>query len=674
MSTHKHIDKICLVAALLAVVLCAVFVNGEAFGIQQASKVMGYETRLFDTSQVHTIDIVMDDWDSFIETCENEEYAACSVVIDGEAYGNVGIRAKGNTSLSTVSSMDSDRYSFKIEFDQYDSTKSYHGLDKLSLNNLIQDSTMMKDYLTYQLMGEFGAAAPLCSYVYITVNGEDWGLYLAVEGVEDAFLQRNYGRDHGELYKPDSMNFGGGGPGNGRDFNMEDFMEANPEEFSWQTEEQDNKNSGMPQGAPNFENGFMPPMGQIPFEGGFPFEGDFPQMPDGFTPPDMPGNGGPGGGFGMGSSDVKLQYIDDAPESYSNIFNQAKTDITEADQNRLIKSLEALGTGEDIETVVNIDQVLRYFVVHNFVVNGDSYTGSMIHNYYLYEEDGLLSMIPWDYNLAFGTFMGGNANSAVNDPIDTPLSVSSSGDRPMADWIFSSEEYTQMYHQYFAEFLDTTDFAAIIDETAKLIAPYVEKDPTKFYTAEEFETGVATIREFCLLREESVLGQLNGTIPATDAGQSDSSAALVDASHITLSDMGSMGGGKGGGFPGGRPGNERNQGNRMPGGNAEEPTIELIPMPDMEEPEITPDTTIPDRPEGTEAMPKQGQNNRFPNGNMMPQNSVNRMPMDGGNNRPMPDGVNNTGATIQSPSTMPLLAVSVLVLLMGLFVAKKYRR
>ena len=68
-----------------------------------------------------------------------------------------------------------------------------------------------------------------------------------------------------------------------------------------------------------------------------------------------------------------------------------------------------------------------------------------------------------------------------------------------------------------------------------------------------------------------------------------------------------------------------------------------------------------------------GYTNRFPNGNMMPQNSVNRMPMDGGNNRSIPDGVNNTGTTIPSPSTLPLLAVSVLVLLMGLFVAKKYR-
>lgn len=37
------------------------------------------------------------------------------------------------------------------------------------------------------------ADAPLCSYGYITVNGSDWGLYLAVEGVEDSFLRRNYG-------------------------------------------------------------------------------------------------------------------------------------------------------------------------------------------------------------------------------------------------------------------------------------------------------------------------------------------------------------------------------------------------------------------------------------------------------------------------------------------------
>lgn len=215
MSTHKNIDKICLVAVILSILISIVFMNGEAFGIQAASKVMGYENRLFDTSRVHTIDIVMDDWDEFIQTCEDEEYTAASVVIDGEAYKNVGIRAKGNSSLSSVSAMNSDRYSFKIEFDHYDNTTSYYGLDKISLNNIIKDHTYMKDYLTYQMMADFGVNAPLCSYVYITVNGEDWGLYLAVEGVEDSFLQRNYGTDYSELYKPDTTDMGGG-RGNGK--------------------------------------------------------------------------------------------------------------------------------------------------------------------------------------------------------------------------------------------------------------------------------------------------------------------------------------------------------------------------------------------------------------------------------------------------------------------------
>ena len=57
-------------------------------------------------------------------------------------------------------------------------------------------------------------------------------------------------------------------------------------------------------------------------------------------------------------------------------------------------------------------------------------------------------------------------------------------------------------------------FAEMLDQVETLIAPYVEKDPTKFCTYEEFQTGVDTLREFCLLRAESVSGQLEGTIPA----------------------------------------------------------------------------------------------------------------------------------------------------------------
>ena len=662
MSTHKHFDKICGVVLAVTLIITVLFINGEKLGIQKASTVMGYENTLFDNSRVHTLDIIMDDWDEFTANARSEEYYVCSVVIDGEAYKNVAIRGKGNTSLSSVTN---DRYSYKIEFDHYDGTNTYHGLDKLVLNNVIQDNTYMKDYLTYSMMNDMGVASPLCSYVYVTVNGEDWGLYLAAEGIEESFLQRNYGKDYGELYKPDSMSMGGG-RGNGDNFDMNDFM-LNPDTAdkssqnkndgsvsesatkeseeettgeAEQTTEADGENipeeqtseemtqpdfSGgnpfggeMPDGMtpPDFSggnpfggempDGMTPPDfsggnpfgGEIPdgmtppdFSGGSPFGGQMPGgsapsvnsmsktsddgsvnslsqggMPGGMTPPDFNGEspfggempdfsqlpegfadifGGGNGGFGgMSSVDVKLQYIDDDPDSYSNIFNNAKTDVTNADKTRLIQALKKLSSSEEAESVVDAEAVIRYFAVHNFVVNSDSYTGTMIHNYYLYEKDGKLQMIPWDYNLAFGSFMStGSATGSVNDPIDTPLSVSGSGDRPMIDWIFGSEEYTELYHQILGEliekYFDSGYFEEMTDSVKSMIAPYVEKDPTKFCTYEEFETGIATLKEFCLLRAESVKGQLNGTIGTTSATQE--AQSLVDASHIDTSDMGSMG-------------------------------------------------------------------------------------------------------------------------------------
>ncbi len=518
MSAHKNIDRICIIITVFTLLIGFLFCNCEALGVGSSVHALGYENRLFDNSKVHRIDIVIDDWDGFLETCTSEQYSACSVVIDGESVKNVGIRAKGNTSLSSVKSMNSSRYSFKIEFDQYEDGKTYHGLDKLCLNNIIQDNTYMKDYLAYTLMESFGVDTPLCSYAEIYVNGEEWGLYLAVESIEESFLTRNYGNQYGDLYKPDSTGFGG-------DFDMKDFGGGMPGDFD---------------PSEMFGDGQMPD-----FSGG--------EMPEGFDPGTMFGGDEKsdfkgGGGFGMGSDDVKLKYTDDDIDSYPNIFNNAKTAADTADKKRLIRSLKALLEQSDIESTVDVEEVLRYFVVHNFLVNGDSYTGQMIHNYYLYEEDGQLSMIPWDYNLAYGSFQGGNAKSSVNSPIDSPVSSGDMSDRPMVSWIFDNEEYTEQYHELFSEFINRIDLESFIAKTADMIDEYVKRDATKFCTYEEFQKGVETISKFCSLRSESIIGQLNGTIPSTTEGQRADASSLIDASDINISDMGTMnmGGGKGG--------------------------------------------------------------------------------------------------------------------------------
>ena len=431
-----------------------------------------YADTLFDTSYVHTIDILVPDgdWTAFIRTCTSKEYMACDMVIDGETVTDAAIRGKGNSSMQR--SQSSGKYSFKVEFDHYADGASYHGLDKLSLNNLVVDDSCMRDYVVYRMMDEFGVPAPLCSYVFITVNGEDWGFYLAVEGVEDAFLERNYGAEHGNLYKPDNLN-----------------------------------------------------------------------------------NGGAGGGGGMGSqNDVKLLYIDDDPASYPNIFDSAKTDISRRDRYVLIESLRKLNALEDVESVVDTEAMLRYLVAHTFVSNGDSYTGSSVHNYYLYEKDGVLSMIPWDYNEAFGDFGSGSVASAVNDPIDSPVTSGTLEDRPMVAWVFSSDEYVARYHALYADFLtrlwDSGYLADLIGTTRALIAPYIERDPISYVTVDEFEAGVTQLLTFFELRAESVRGQLNGTIPSTAEGQAADSSALVDASALgSTGGFGGFGGGNFGGMP-----------------------------------------------------------------------------------------------------------------------------
>ncbi len=535
MLRSKNIDRICCLVIACTMLLAAGFTALAGAGVLESSRKtsLTYAKHLFDQSTVHKIEITMDGWDDFIDNCADEKYRACAVTIDGEAQGTVGIRAKGNTSLSSMAQYDNDRYSFKIEFDHYQKKKTYRGLDKLSLNNIIQDATYMKDYWSYTFMNQMGLASPLCSYTEIYVNGEYWGLYLAVEGVEEAFLERNYGEDYGELYKPDSLSFGGG-RGNGQAFDMQDFEKKLQGD---DTEEQ----AAADENAAN--DNAAPTMPQDIQRATRINRGDFKQ----------------GGGMGgMGSSDVKLQYIDDDPDSYANIFDNAKTKVKKKDQARLIAALKKLSEGDT--SAVDTDVVAMYMAVHNFLCNGDSYTGSMVHNYYLYEKDGVMSMIPWDYNLAFGGFTGdSDATGTVNTAIDTLVSGGDDSDRPMAGWITASDESLALYHEKYQQFIDTVFtsgwFESEFDRVSAMIAPYVEKETRAFYSYEEFQTAADTLKTFCLKRAQSVQGQLDGSIPATGAAQQGSDA-LIDASELSITAMGGMNNGKGGdrggnaGFPG----------------------------------------------------------------------------------------------------------------------------
>lgn len=594
MSKHKFINLICVIIVAIAVIITVVIMavkSGQ--DTKDEGNKMEYETKLFDTDMVHSIDIQIDqsDWEKLQANASEKEYMKCDIVVDGETFQNVAIRAKGNSSLSQVKQEGSERYSFKIEFDHYNDANTLWGLDKLSLNNIIQDATYMKDYLSYTLMREMQANAPLCSYISVKVNGEDFGLYLAVEGVEESFVERNYGSDFGNLYKPETMDMANMG-----DFNMgdaEDLVKVFGYSYG--------NGEGMPDFSQLFKYGYGNGQGR---------------------PDNMQGFGGKGGGgmFGSGDSgsDVALKYTDDDISSYSNIFNGVILDATKEDKKRLISSIKQMNSGENLDEVLNVDEILRYFVVHNFVNNYDSYTGSMLHNFYLYEKDGKISMIAWDYNLSFGGFTMGQgmgiqsdtstetsvdtATKYVNYPIDTPVSSTTMEDRPLLNNLLTNDEYLEKYHELFQEFItayfDSGYTDALIDKVSSMIEPYVEKDKTAFYTVDEFKKGVSTLKEFCSLRADSIKGQLRGIIPSTTDGQQDTST-LIDASSINIEDMGSAGGtareGGLGGFGGGNFGGN----NRDTGDGKNSDNMPALPadgtIPDSYNmPVPTEDGTVPD--------------------------------------------------------------------------------
>lgn len=538
------------------------------------SKVYG---GLFDTSYVHTVNVSIseEDWNDLITNPLNKTKYSTTVTVDGESVENVSFATKGNTSLSSVASdKDSDRYSFKINFGKFEDGQTYHGLDKLNLNNIYADATYMKDFISYTIFREAGIDSPLVSYIWLTVNGEDKGLYIGIEEIGESYLERVQD-SQGELYKPETSRLdNAGNDKDNADIGMPPAQE-NTSETANKNEVSDSSENAQTQGNKgNFPGGNMgtPPGNgntQAP-SGDMTPPGGSQGAPSGSENFNMPGGdmqNGEKGGFSMseGDSGASLKYTDDEISSYTDIFENAETDVTEDDEKRVIEALKKLSQGDT--SGLDTDELIRYFAAHNFVMNYDSYTGNMLHNYYLYENSGVLSILPWDYNLAFGSFMNQAGDSkdpdtAVNMGIDSPLLGTTEEDRPMWSWITESEEYTEQYHKVYDElltsFFESGECEKLMDSVYEMIRPFVEKDPTAFYTVDEFDSAYKMLRQFISLRAESIRKQLSGTLsPVTEDQNTED---RVDASSIDISVMGTHAGGKDresdmqdmkGGFPAG---------------------------------------------------------------------------------------------------------------------------
>lgn len=378
-----------LLLILLALTFVTVPIISDADDSEKTYKDLFRKDEVIDV----LIDIDEDDLADIRNYPRNEEYHSADITVDGVKTENAGIRTKGNMTLNSVASSDSDRYSYRIKFNKYVKGNKLLGLDELCLNSGYSDPSYMREYLHYEILRQMGMNVPETAFCRVYINGEYAGLYLAVEGLDGTFLKDNFGE--------------------------------------------------------NYKNG------------------NFYKMDEGST----------------------LEYKEDENYSYADLKSGDDTDLS--DFKEFVKKLNNVTTGEkgDIESFLDADSVLKYIASNTVLCNYDSYNGNMHHNFYLYEnENGIFTVVPWDFNMSFGGFNGDNAEVGI----DTPFISGSLETLPLINKLLSVPEYKEKYYGYIKDIMNILEnFDERISELKEILSPYVKADTTSFYSYEEFDKATS---------------------------------------------------------------------------------------------------------------------------------------------------------------------------------------
>jgi len=277
-----------------------------------------------------------------------------------------------------------------------------------------------------------------------------------------------------------------------------------------------------------------------------------------------------------------LAYKSDEPGAYDDIANEARVGGDESSLKRVIAALKSVHTGIDIDKHIDVENIMKYMALQTMVVNFDCMTGKNTQNYYLRESDGIISLIPWDYNLAWGGYpndedeleeehfdhapmadavfpegfvvskpgedLGQSTpeemSLIVNFPIDTPFT----GDLKKRTFfmnLLANKDYKALYYHYLdilcREYIQGGALAKRVDAIKHQIGKTAGTEQNAFYTNKQFHEAVQTLDDMLQLKAQSVLGQMNGTILSTWEAQKAEPIKLTKCEGLNLRKLGGLG-------------------------------------------------------------------------------------------------------------------------------------
>lgn len=390
--------------------------------VQEAKDGLYDKYFLKDDLQTVSVEIEEDNLNYMLQNAkEKPSVMTTSVTIGDTKVGYAGIKTKGNYTLShTFTDYDSDRFSFTINFGKYIKKKQYgakqnfYGCNKISFNNFFFDRTAMKEYNAMRLMTEMGVPTSQYGLAKLYINGQYYGVYFMVEAMDSSILEQHMGVSSKKisdyLTKPVNTNF--------RYDKAFDAYKAEDGTFTMDSLSSIlNKN----------EEGTYVADSQIWQTGIWEEDDDTLQDVAEMLPTVL-------------TWEEKLTNLSEGKD-----FSGSKIDVNSQEYLDLL------------EQIMDTDEALRYFATHSFVVQLDNmFTNSQNFGLYV-DENGKSMLIPWDYDIAWGSYLApNNAQDVANFDLDkiynTELWRGNPGDFykqfPLFYVLYQNKTLLDKYHKY----------------------------------------------------------------------------------------------------------------------------------------------------------------------------------------------------------------------------------
>ena len=156
---------------------------------------------LYDPATIPEIALTFDAAAMAVLTSTNEAdkktWVHARLDVGGVTFADVGVRRKGSSTYRVLP----EKASLKIKINKWVKGQKLHGLEELTLNNMVSDPTFLHERLAFYTFGAMGLPAPRANTAHVTINGEDYGIFVNIETPDENFVARAFGGKARTLYE-----------------------------------------------------------------------------------------------------------------------------------------------------------------------------------------------------------------------------------------------------------------------------------------------------------------------------------------------------------------------------------------------------------------------------------------------------------------------------------------